>query len=724
MNNKKTKPTPVSAHWQRMLCWVLTSCLISQSVLAIPAQSPEKQQAQFIDYLKEEQDRYRTLFDQEELLDVLDYDTDKIIEFVSNKIVYQAYDGVLRGAKGTLIGRAGNSHDQAITLAGMLNDAGLEAEILVGKLTVEQAKELNLTIAMPQLSELQNTLESSESAIAKKMFSQAQRLVKENGESLSVLMAETDALAQRILKQLPAEQLKKGRQVFQNNVDNSARAYRWVRYRLAQGEEWTEIHPAYAGANKWNLIPGSFEKNSVNSKDLQQLSVEIWIENSAGEKHSITGQWKKPTANLLNHTLSIEIGSDAMMKPELLRDTEEMFKQSHFFFVQVDGELPEKGKVFDLRGNIYSADSLSGLNSIFSTLNKKTQKAADALGGLSFNKESEQKSDTKQLTKVWLEFTIEKPNGQRRQIERVIFDGKAMQDRDKTAMRLLQRWDIDVATTTPMQQFYQHEKSQKMISAIEGLQKFQSYFENKPNAEDQEVMDKYVKAMGNPTAALLTHKRSIFDRFEFQDDIVSYLNEPNILAVRRGFNHSDAGFSLYEMTDIVANQRWSFERNNAATLSPSLVAGIKHGVWETRTEGARTLEQQNTIYSGSAFEQLDQPNAYREHLSDQAMNLFDESNTAWWSVDLQTGSAVGMMELAQGAAGSEILEHLAITHMVITFVFAIVGSIACVEQAGASLVCCMVANALVAGVGYGLSYAITLAFAKSIVVIAFASPAV
>ncbi len=142
--------------FKQITAMLISICIIGQGSSAFAMQSPKQQREEFIDYLKEEQERYKTLFDQEALLEELDYDTDRIIDFVSNKVVYQAYDGVLRGAKGTLIGRAGNSHDQAITLAGMLKDAGLEAEILVGKLTTEQADELNLTIASPEFSELKD----------------------------------------------------------------------------------------------------------------------------------------------------------------------------------------------------------------------------------------------------------------------------------------------------------------------------------------------------------------------------------------------------------------------------------------------------------------------------------------------------------------------------------------------------------------------------------------
>ena len=178
----------IKSIFKQITALLISICIIGQGSSAYAMQTPKQQRQEFIDYLKEEQDRYKTLFDQEALLEALDYDTDNIIDFVSNKVVYQAYDGVLRGAKGTLIGRAGNSHDQAITLAGMLNDAGLEAEILVGKLTADQATELNLTIASPKFNELKDTISLSKSIVAKKISAKAKELEKTEGENITSLM--------------------------------------------------------------------------------------------------------------------------------------------------------------------------------------------------------------------------------------------------------------------------------------------------------------------------------------------------------------------------------------------------------------------------------------------------------------------------------------------------------------------------------------------------------
>lgn len=698
------KNNTVRLWWQRTFCSILTVCLIGQSAPIIAMQSGETQGDDFLNFLRIQQEEYKRYFDQEALLDGLAYEPEQIIQFVSEKIVYQAYQGVLRGVKGTLTGRAGNSHDQALTLAAMLKDAGMDTEILVGELSSEQVKELNQTIASPQFDELAPPTNSLESTLTNQIIKEAKRIAAE-GEDMSSLIEKSEAVTQKILEHISPEQLENGVQSLNEAVANSAHSYRWVRYRLTQGKPWVEVHPAYAGAKQWQLTPKEVEKDKINSKDLQQFSVEVWIENNKGEKHSVTGQWKKPAASLLDHTLSLEINSDAMMQADLWKDPQSLVDASNFFFVQLDGMLPEQGKTFDLRGNIYSGDSISGLNSVFSTINKKTQKVVDTLSGLGVDKNIVTSAEKNQLEKVWLEFTVEKPNGEIRRIERVVFEGNALENTQKAAMELLQRWDIDIATSTPMQQYFQSLKSAQTINAIERLKEFNAYIENNSNPNDEDLFIKYGQVMGNQNHELLTHKRSIFNKFEAANGIVSYLSEPNILAVRHGFDYSNKAWKVYEMTDIVSNQRWSFERNNN-TFYPSIENSIKQGVWETQIENARLISQNNSTYSDSAFKALSQSETYTVKLGQESadIKLVNESSSAWWDVDLQTGRTVGMIMSEFGVGGAELTNAALLNYMAfgISGAFAAVGTIICADD-GNSAACCLVSNGAIAlaGMAFG-----------------------
>jgi len=84
----------------------------------------------------------RSQFDLEARLDALGWDESNVIEAIAAQIAFQPYRGLLRGAVGTLMSRAGNALDQAVLLATLIKDAGLEARIAHGALSAADARRL------------------------------------------------------------------------------------------------------------------------------------------------------------------------------------------------------------------------------------------------------------------------------------------------------------------------------------------------------------------------------------------------------------------------------------------------------------------------------------------------------------------------------------------------------------------------------------------------------
>ena len=69
-----------------------------------------------------------------DLAATLTYDVDAIVAFVRDRIHYEAYAGVLRGARGTLLARAGNATDQAVLLGALLDAARVNWRYATGAL--------------------------------------------------------------------------------------------------------------------------------------------------------------------------------------------------------------------------------------------------------------------------------------------------------------------------------------------------------------------------------------------------------------------------------------------------------------------------------------------------------------------------------------------------------------------------------------------------------------
>ena len=65
----------------------------------------------------------------------LDYEPTKIFAFLNEQVAYQAYEGALRGARGTLWGAAGNSLDEASLGVALFRASGIPAKYASGVLS-------------------------------------------------------------------------------------------------------------------------------------------------------------------------------------------------------------------------------------------------------------------------------------------------------------------------------------------------------------------------------------------------------------------------------------------------------------------------------------------------------------------------------------------------------------------------------------------------------------
>ena len=77
---------------------------------------------------------------------VLNHDPQQIFNFLRDQIGYEAYNGSLRGARGTLWGLAGNALDRSSLLVALLRASGFTAQYVQGTLTTAQAQPLILSM--------------------------------------------------------------------------------------------------------------------------------------------------------------------------------------------------------------------------------------------------------------------------------------------------------------------------------------------------------------------------------------------------------------------------------------------------------------------------------------------------------------------------------------------------------------------------------------------------
>jgi hypothetical protein len=81
---------------------------------------------------------------------LLQYDANKIFRFVADEIVFEPYDGVLRGAEGTLRSRAGNAADKALLLGELLGASNIAVRYIIDRLSDANATAILASVSMAQ----------------------------------------------------------------------------------------------------------------------------------------------------------------------------------------------------------------------------------------------------------------------------------------------------------------------------------------------------------------------------------------------------------------------------------------------------------------------------------------------------------------------------------------------------------------------------------------------
>jgi hypothetical protein len=201
----------------------------------------------------------RSLFEIDALADRLGSDPAAIFHFVRDEIRYEPYTGVLRGALGTLVCRAGNSLDRSLLLAALLEKRGFKTQIASGQLNAQQAKILVSRLfepvkpvpsAVPSLADLAPDLSRAmggDQAQLLRVATQAQ----ENGEKrtkdlVNYVDGETNLLSNLLSKAgVDAGVITPNDQLLAEASDHY-----WVQYQDASGQ-WVDLDSAFTDA-----VPG------------------------------------------------------------------------------------------------------------------------------------------------------------------------------------------------------------------------------------------------------------------------------------------------------------------------------------------------------------------------------------------------------------------------------------------------------------------------------------
>jgi len=359
-------------------------------------------------------------FDPEKILDSSDYEAGVLINFVRDRIVFQQYAGVMKGAAGTLMTGAGNALDQSLLLASLLKDAGYDAIILHGQLSSELADSLiaQTTIVQPTffkpftnraeavLLNMPEFAERHESFVKPKNTHEP--IFNEKRERLYATHLESE-----LIEHLKAKQIRLDARSIPDSLVEEARNYYWVRYRSAAAEDWQHVHPAFSSRTEAldALNHLTYYKNKLPDTVQQRIRIQAFIQRRLGgrvESIPITDPWERPVANLVNVPLSYKNASNSQIRLALGESTE-----SNALFIPMIGESIAPGaQAFDKNGNVVPIDAaLSNMAALFATMSDMGSKAASALSAIG-TKGDDSNSQITALEDAWLEITLVVPGAE------------------------------------------------------------------------------------------------------------------------------------------------------------------------------------------------------------------------------------------------------------------------------------------------------------------------
>lgn len=369
----------------------------------------------------------RSQFEIPALLDTLDYDPDRIIDFVKSEISFEPYQGTLRGGQGALISRAGNSVDQSLLLASLLRDAGYDARIARGRLNESQARLLIQQLRTPaparppvgdveQMTAAVRKLENVGISIDASTRELIDALTTPPDPSSSPSFPEYTAAHQVLRKAMDKADFEL-RAPGESSLLAESADYFWVQIRAGASRDWDDVHPAFGNAPGPDVAFQEIFGDQIPSELQHTFSFQVFIEryvNGRLEVVPLTSEWERPTANLG----AVPLVFANVPNPLLGARTPFVglagaLGETQWFAPTFGESLAPGAEYFDLSGTLIPPMAATNAAAgVFKTTGGLFGDAMSAIGG----------GSQPTLTAQWLEFTLASPDGLQRKYRRMTFD--------------------------------------------------------------------------------------------------------------------------------------------------------------------------------------------------------------------------------------------------------------------------------------------------------------
>jgi hypothetical protein len=621
----------------------------------------------------------RGQFDLSALLDELDYDHEQIISFVRNEIRLEDYPGLLRGARGTLESRAGNSLDQSTLLATLLKDAGFDARIVEGEIhSTALADAIFSPVPDPPPVFVRQGASQSLSQLFGGDLDLSSRTDVVGGDPPSVgapgahedrallSSALEDALKLRgFLVESPLEQ-----------ESGSRIPYFWVEYREGSSVTWSGIHPAFPThlMPPEDIVVLGYWTQDIGERLQQRVQVQAFIErfrSGRAEIVQVSDLYEYPAANLSGLTFSYSVIPNAFLVQEEQGPdaADQLLTKSTLFFPVFDFGTPEPKFAFDLVGNVLTAeDAATAMAPLFQTVGKGYARAGDALRLAGTSAQSAEQTTSKHgISRHWLEITLLRPGQEPKVITREIARMEDDEDRFRESLARTAYFRVETGNLSPAHFLHR------------GLTTYQAIVESLSSATPFSMQAGALTQFSLDAEAFLLASDSLAAGGA---DWVVYRTEPSIVARYYPYARIDStreGFDIINMTRVAIASKTK-QRDRAQSFRIGIGDTWLEDMLFADTDWHRSAygRFRQRLHAGAPLHVVSEENrdllesvplparALLKSQLDSGQILMlagsPQECDAWFRVDPSTGEALGLLPNGWGGVIPEYLLKLAAIH--------------------------------------------------------------
>ena len=350
-----------------------------------------------------------------------------LLAFVSNSIRNEAYDGALRGPRGTLLANAGNSVDKALLLRDLLRTSLPQSEVRFafcslasgeaeGLVSGTEAQNKNEPAARPGSLKNASAVQLAKESASYKDHKATIDVTIEHWQGLADTVRQNAKILQATLSQHGVRIL--GPSVTHAQLVEAVSSHIWVQYH--EGSEWVDLDPTISGGVVGNHLCAPRQTAAeLPDEFYHHLSINILLEErqngQVSTRPALETDWR--TADLAGSTITYiqaepfgltKLANDSSMPPPGMRRYTPVLLIDEAGWTGASFNLPSPKSGAKPMGEIVGTQvgGILGSHSIGSLGQPQNDTAA-------------QKAE---VIGVWLQFVVSSPHGPADIVERPVLD--------------------------------------------------------------------------------------------------------------------------------------------------------------------------------------------------------------------------------------------------------------------------------------------------------------